>query len=72
MLICKQFNDAKQYSSYFFSSFQVNVLSSMGGHSIVDTMRRMLYKIGTPKVWSHYNLKGRGNKEAISSVNLSK
>lgn len=38
---------------------QIMFLSSLGGSDMGDAIRRMLRKIGTNKLWSGYNLKGR-------------
>jgi len=52
--------------------FQGELLSSMGGSSLGDTVRRMLRKIGTPTLWSQYNLKGRKGKLPFAETALYK
>ena len=58
------------FSSILHNCFQVTVLSTMGGHNVTDTTRRILYKLGSPRVWSNYSLKGRGNKASLSGLKI--
>ena len=45
-------------------------LSSLGGSCMSETIRRILRKIGTNKLWSSYNLKGRINEKFGKSQDL--
>ena len=56
--------------SILHNCFQVTVLSTMGGHNVTDTTRRILYKLGSPRVWCKYSLKGRGNKASLSGLKI--
>lgn len=41
---------------------QTASLATLGGNSLADTVRRIIRKLGTNSLWSHYSLKGRKGK----------
>ncbi|XP_064107049.1 uncharacterized protein LOC135216035 [Macrobrachium nipponense] len=47
-------------------------LSSLGGHSLGDTVRRIIKKLGSNSVWSSYSLKGRKGKLAFTDLPICK
>ena len=47
---------------------QTLYLSSFGGHSLGDAVRRTLSKLGTNSVWSFYSLKGKKGKLSFSNL----
>jgi len=52
------------------TTFKPSMLDGVGGHNVTDPARRILYKLGSPRVWCNYSLKGRGNKAALSGLNI--
>lgn len=56
-------------------SFKRNLtlyLSSFGGHSLGDAVRRIFKKLGTNSVWSFYSLKGKKGKLPFSDLPICK
>ncbi|XP_045131047.1 2-aminomuconic semialdehyde dehydrogenase-like isoform X2 [Portunus trituberculatus] len=47
-------------------------LSSFGGHSLGDAVRRIFKKLGTNSVWSFYSLKGKKGKLPFSDLPICK
>ncbi|CAG2195975.1 unnamed protein product [Mytilus edulis] len=47
----------------------VNLLSTLGGHKVGDTVRKMLRVLGTNGLWSNYSLKGK-KKKNFSELSL--
>ena len=51
--------------------FQRSYLSSLGGKSVGKKVNNILRKVGTPRLWQHYSLKGqRMGKTALVSLRL--
>lgn len=55
-----------------FKNKLTQYLSSLGGHSLGDTVRRIFRKLGTNSVWSAYSLKGKKRKQAFADLPLCK
>ena len=51
-------------------SLKVNCLASLCGHSVGDTVRRMMSKLGTNNLWSCYSFKGKKGKDSFKDLNL--
>ncbi|XP_063417282.1 uncharacterized protein LOC134699797 isoform X2 [Mytilus trossulus] len=52
-----------------FKKKLVNLLSTLGGHKVGDTVRKMLRVLGTNGLWSNYSLKGK-KKKNFSELSL--
>ncbi|XP_014680217.1 PREDICTED: uncharacterized protein LOC106820189 [Priapulus caudatus] len=55
-----------------FRKKMVNYLTSLCGHSCGDSVRRILRKLGSNNLWSHYSLKGRKGKLPLNILLLCK
>ncbi|CAB3976771.1 transposase domain-containing [Paramuricea clavata] len=53
-----------------FKNTLVSYLAAQCGHSLGDTVRRIMAKLGTNKLWSLYSFKGRKGKLAFKGLNL--
>ena len=52
------------------SIFKVNYLTAQCGYNVADTVRRIMTKLGTNKLWSCYSYKGRKGKKSFKNLNL--
>ncbi|CAC5420020.1 unnamed protein product [Mytilus coruscus] len=52
----------RQLESPEFKKKLINLLSTLGGSKVGDTIRKMLRVLGTNCLWSNYSLKGKKNK----------
>ncbi|KAL3886165.1 hypothetical protein ACJMK2_026174, partial [Sinanodonta woodiana] len=45
-------------------------LSSLGGSNLRDSVRRMMKRLGTKRLWSPYSFIGRKGKKAFQDILL--
>ncbi|CAB4020504.1 Hypothetical predicted protein, partial [Paramuricea clavata] len=53
-----------------FTKTLVNYFAAQCGHTCGDTVRRIMAKLGTNKLWSLFSFKGRKGKQAFKSLKL--
>ncbi|KAG1696613.1 hypothetical protein GQR58_006258 [Nymphon striatum] len=51
-----------------FKNLMINYLALLGGTDIGNSIRRILQKLGTNRLWSLYSLKGKRGKESLMDL----
>lgn len=59
-------------SNIFYFLHQIMFLTSLGGHSCGESVRRMMRKLGTNDLWSKYSLKGKKGKKKFEELILNR
>jgi len=47
-------------------------LSTAGGHKLKDTVRKMMRKLGSNKLWSKFSMTGRKGKQPFAEMPISR
>ncbi|MGH0131321.1 UNVERIFIED_CONTAM: hypothetical protein FKN15_045545 [Acipenser sinensis] len=50
--------------------WKICYLSSLGGITLGDTVRRIMKKVATYRVWAQFSLKGRKGKSALADISI--